>query len=116
MTGIFGKVSLRADKSHNTLRHNVSNRQVETSGSLAMWQQGLLMASLADSFSTDNPFAVDYSAYGIDAGAGEDFAGGFLAAFANAVSVIGDSSGSGFSGGGSCGFSGGGGGGFSSTC
>jgi uncharacterized membrane protein YgcG len=118
MTGIFGKASLRADKSHNAQRHNDSNRPVETAGSLAMWQQSLLMGDLADSFSTDNPFAVDYAAYGISADAGADFTAGFLGAFANAVAVIGECTGSGFSGGsfaGGGGFSGGG-GGFSSTC
>ncbi len=128
MTGIFGKASLRADKTNGAPRTGDGNRPVETSGSLAMWQQSLLMASAYDSFSTANPFAVDYAAYGMDMGAAADFTSGFLASFSNAVSVLGDgisvgfsggggfSSGGGFSGGGGGGFSGGGGGGFSSTC
>ncbi len=118
MNGIFGKAH-RSDKSQSMQHNRQQGAPVETAGSLAMWQQSLLMASVYDSFSTANPFAVDYSAYGMDASAGMDFTAGILSAFSNAMSVLGDGavsgsfSGGGFAGGG--GFSGGG-GGFSSVC
>jgi hypothetical protein len=125
MDSILGRAHGRADKSHTANRNN-NQKPVETAGTLALWQQGLLMANLYDSFETGNPFAVDYAAFGFDSGT--IAYSGFLSSFSNAISTLGgygSFSESGFSDGGfgagggfassGGGFSGGG-GGFSSVC
>ena len=124
MNGILAKSSHQgANKSDRAQNSNKPGQSVETAGSLALWQQSLINAAIYDSFVSGNPFAVDYTAYGISA---DTVAySGFLSSFSSAMSVLGDSgfseggfSGS-FGGGGSFsaggGFSGGG-GSFSSTC
>ncbi|MDR1167270.1 MAG: hypothetical protein LBK53_00055 [Heliobacteriaceae bacterium] len=119
MDGILAKSHSRADRTHKTEK-NGNPGQVETAGSLALWQQGLLMSNLYDSFVTNNPFSVDYSAYGFDTVAYGGFLDGFMSSFSGAMSVLGDGSFSdgGFSGGGFASSGGGfsGGGGFSSVC
>lgn len=103
----------RAAKSNQSNKtDNRPTPSVETAGSLALWQQGLLMANLYDSFEGNNPFAVDYSMYSF-VGEGVVAEGGFLSSFSNAVSTLGDSGFGGFSDGG---FSGASSGGFASVC
>ncbi len=124
MTSILGRAHNGAGKSQAANRSN-NNRpgQVETAGTLALWQQGLLMQGMYDSFESGNPFAVDYAAFGFDMADTVAYSG-FLNSFSNALSTINGFGGlSGFDGGGgfaSAGFSGGGfsggGGGFSSVC
>jgi uncharacterized membrane protein YgcG len=123
MNGILAKSSNHgANKSSKAQSNNKPGQSVETAGSLAMWQQSLINAMMADSFSSSNPFVVDYAAFGISP---DTVAySGFLNSFSNALSVLGDGSfsdgGGGFGGGsfsaGGGSFSGGGGGSFSSTC
>lgn len=86
---------------------------VETAGSLAMNQfHSLFEANVYDMFTTDNPFAVDYSLY---SDCGESVAySGFLSSFSNAVSTLTSAGDCSFSG--DCGFSGSCGGGFTSVC
>lgn len=86
-----------------------SNESVETAGSLAMnVYHSLFSNDCYDEFSTNNPFAVDYSLY-----SGETVAyNGFLSDFSNAMSVL-DGGCSSFSDGGFCSASSGG---FSSVC
>jgi len=119
MNGILAKSSEQRANKSNRAENNKPVQSVETAGSLAMWQQSLLMANLYDSFETGNPFTVDYSMYSFDL-AGDSIAyGGFLSSFSNAVSTLGGFSEGGFAsagGGFSSGFSGGGGGGFTSFC
>ncbi len=60
---------------------------VETAGSLAINNyHSLFETNIYDMFTTDNPFAIDYSMY---SDCGETIAySGFLDSFSNAVSVI----------------------------
>ncbi len=124
MNGILAKSS---EERTNNIRSTKPAESIETAGSLAMNQfHSLFETNTYDEFSTNNPFSVDYTQY---ASSGETVAySGFLSSFSNAVSTLSTStsfsSGSSFTGGGSCGgFSGaasggscGGGGGFSSVC
>lgn len=111
-----------ANKSSRAQSNNKPGQSIETAGSLAMWQQSAINAAMYDSFSSSNPFTVDYAAFGISADTVA--CSSFLNSFSNALSTLGDS---GFSDGssGDCGgggsFSAGGGGfsgggSFSSTC
>ena len=124
MNGILAKTS--EDRTNN-IRSTKPAEQVETAGSLAMSQFHILFETNSyDEFSTNNPFAVDYSQYS-DAGDTVAYSG-FLSSFSNAVSTLSTSTGfsssatstagscGGFSGGASAGGSCGGGGGFSSVC
>ena len=125
MNGILAKSS---DERTNNIRSAKPAESVETAGSLAMNNvfHSLFETNSYDEFSTNNPFAVDYSQYS-DSGETVAYTGGFLSSFANAVSTLSSSSGfssgstasascSGFSGGTSSGGSCGGGGSFSSVC
>lgn len=92
---------------------------VETAGSLAMlFENGLMTMGQHDEFISNNPFAVDYSAYATFEGDDSIAMGGFLSSFSNAVSTLGGFAGGGFSSGFSAGSCGGcsSGGGFSSVC
>ncbi len=92
---------------------------VETAGSLAMlFENGLMTMGQYDEFISNNPFAVDYSAYATFEGDDSIAMGGFLSSFSNAVSTLGGFAGGGFSSGFSAGSCGGcsSGGGFSSVC
>ena len=117
MNGITGKSSSRANQTENTR----PAKTVETAGSLAMNSAfNYFAAESYDSFSSSNPFAVNYAQYA-DCSDGETvaYSGGFLGSFSSAVATLGTSGG--FSGGGavSCGPSSGGGcssGGFTSFC
>ncbi len=116
MNGITGKSSSRANQTESAR----PTKAVETAGSLAMNSAfNYFAAESYDSFSSSNPFAVNYAMYA-DCGDGETvaYSGGFLGNFSNAVSTLGAAGG--FSGGAtaSCGASSGGcsGGGFTSFC
>lgn len=92
---------------------------VETAGSLAMlFENGLMTMGQYDEFISNNPFAVDYSAYATFEGDDSIAMDGFLSSFSNAVSTLGGFAGGGFSSGFSAGSCGGcsSGGGFSSVC
>lgn len=102
MNSILAKSS---ENRANEIRSTKPSESVETAGSLAMNTfHSLFEDNLYDSFTTDNPFSVDYSMY---SDCGESVAyGGFLSSFSNAVSTIsseGGFSSASFSGGGDCG-------------
>lgn len=88
---------------------------VETAGSLAMNTfNSLFDADIYDMFTTDNPFAVDYTMY---SDCGETVAySGFLNSFSNAVSVISSGISDGGFSGGDCGGCSASSGGFTSFC
>ena len=116
MNGITSKSSSRANQTENTR----PAKTVETAGSLAMNSAfNYFAAESYDSFSSSNPFAVNYAMYS-DSSDGETvaYSGGFLGGFSSAVATLGAAGG--FSGGAtaSCGASSGGcsGGGFTSFC
>lgn len=100
----------------NDVRNTRPAETAETAGTLAMHEyHSLFETDVYDTFTTANPFAVDYSMY---SDSGESVAySGFLSSFSNAVSTISSESGfssASFTGGGDCGgYSSGG---FSSVC
>lgn len=111
MNGILAKSS--DTKLHGVLSPK-NTESIETAGSLAMNVfHSLFENNSYDEFSTNNPFAVDYSLY---ADCGEVTAyGGFLESFSSAISTLSDCGSAGsFSDGGfsSCASSGG----FTSFC
>lgn len=94
---------------------NKPTESIETAGSLAMlFDNGLMTMGMYDTFVSSNPFAVNYANYA-DCGDSNEYSGGFLSDFSNAVSVIGSDCG-GYSAG--CGGASDGGfsGGFTSMC
>lgn len=112
MNGILSKSS--ENKLHGIL--SAKNPQaVETAGSLAMNNfHSLFDANIYDMFTTDNPFAIDYSMY---SDCGESVAySGFLDSFSNAVSVISSGVSNGTFSGGDCGGCSASSGGFTSFC
>lgn len=115
MNGITNKSSSRANQTESTR----PVKTVETAGSLAMNSAfDYFSVNVYDSFTSSNPFAVNYAQYS-ESTSGETVAyGGFLSDFSNAVSTLGASFSSGSGGAVSCTSSGGGcsGGGFTSFC
>ncbi len=123
MNGILAKTS---ENRTNDIKSTKPVESIETAGSLAMNNvfHSLFETNTYDEFSTNNPFAVDYSQYS-DSGDTVAYSS-FLSSFTNAISTLSNSSGfsstggavscGGFSGGASAGGSCGGGGGFSSVC
>ena len=116
MNGITSKSSSRANQTESTR----PAKTVETAGSLAMNSAfDYFSVNTYDSFSSSNPFSVNYAQYAdCTEGTTVAYSGGFLSDFSNAVSTL---STGGFSGGAtaSCGTSSGGcssGGGFTSFC
>ena len=108
MDSILGKHS--GNRLQGVLSPKHSNESVETAGSLAMnVYHSLFSNNSFDEFSTNNPFAVDYSLY---SDCGEVAYNGFLSDFSNAMSTL-DGGCSSFSDGGFCGASSGG---FTSVC
>ncbi len=99
----------------NDIRNTRPAETAETAGTLAMNEfHSLFETDVYDTFTTANPFAIDYSMY---SDCGDCIAdGGFLSSFSNAVSTLSDggfSCGASFSGGDCGGCSSGG---FSSVC
>lgn len=81
-----------ASKSSETRTNNIRSSKpaesIETAGSLAIYQQhSLFETRVYDIFSTNNPFAVDYTQYS-DSGETVAYTGGFLSSFSNAVSTL----------------------------
>lgn len=114
MNGISNKSSNRANQTESVK----PVKTVETAGSLAMNSAfDYFSVNVYDSFSSSNPFAVNYAQYSDSTEGAEIACGGFLSDFSNAVSTIGTAS---FTGGAtaSCASSSGGcsSGGFTSFC
>lgn len=85
MNGIASKSS---EAKTNNIRSTRPAESVETAGSLAMNKfHSLFATNVYDMFTTDNPFAVDYSQYA-ESGETVAYAGGFLSNFSNAVSTL----------------------------
>lgn len=85
MNGIASKSS---EAKTNNIRSTRPAESVETAGSLAMNQfHSLFSTNVYDMFTTDNPFAVDYSQYS-ESGETIAYTGGFLSSFSNAVSTL----------------------------
>lgn len=114
MNGILSKSS-ENNKLHGILSAK-NPEAVETAGSLAMNNfHSLFETNIYDMFTTDNPFAIDYSMYS-DCGDTVAYSA-FLDSFSNAVSVISSGiSDGGFSGGDCGGCSASSGGSFTSFC
>lgn len=114
MNGISNKSSNRASQTESVK----PVKTVETAGSLAMNSAfDYFSVNVYDSFSSSNPFAVNYAQYTDSAEGSTVACGGFLSDFSNAVSTLCASS-SGSAATASCGSSSGGcsGGGFTSFC
>lgn len=114
MNGISNKSSNRASQTESVK----PVKTVETAGSLAMNSAfDYFSVNVYDSFSSSNPFAVNYTQYTDSAEGSTVACGGFLSDFSNAVSTLCASS-SGSAATASCGSSSGGcsGGGFTSFC
>ena len=110
MDGIINKSANRTSKNDSVK----PAKTVETAGSLAMNSAfDYFSVNTYDTFSTNNPFAVNYENYASD-GSYTVADNGFLSDFSNAVSTLGGAT----CGGGavSCGSSSSSGGGFTSFC